>query len=124
MGLIERKAAWTDVERAIERIAGPHGLMIIFRADQGKIASLSGDEKRCSLYLVGNPVIANQTIISIDLRASFYVPFRSGLYDNGGLTARLSLTIGRPLFSRRLNGQNSKCLAKCWIARLTTGNSL
>ena len=84
MGLIERKAAWTDVERAIERIAGPHGLMIIFRADQGKIASLSGDEKRCSLYLVGNPVIANQTIISIDLRASFYVPFRSGLYDNGG----------------------------------------
>ena len=34
----------------------------------------------CSLYTVGNPVIANQ-IIEIDLRGSFYIPFRvsSGL---------------------------------------------
>jgi hypothetical protein len=36
------------------RMAGPRGLMIIFRADPGKIPSLSGQEKRCSLYLVGN----------------------------------------------------------------------
>ena len=57
--------------------------MIIARADQGKITSLSGDEKRCLLYLVGNPVIANR-ILSIDLRASFYVPFRVCLYDDGG----------------------------------------
>jgi uncharacterized protein (DUF302 family) len=65
------------------RMACPRGLMIIFRADQGKITSLSGQEKRCSLYLVGNPVIADQ-IISIDLRASFYVPFRVCLHDDGG----------------------------------------
>ena len=81
--LLEQKAAWTEVERAMERVAGPRGLMIIARADQGKITSLSGDEKRCSLYLVGNPVIANR-ILSIDLRASFYVPFRVCLYDDGG----------------------------------------
>jgi uncharacterized protein (DUF302 family) len=56
--------------------------MVIFRADQGQITSLSGREKRCSLYLVGNPVIANE-IIDIDPRASFYVPFRVCLYDNG-----------------------------------------
>jgi uncharacterized protein (DUF302 family) len=47
------------------------------------ITSLSGREKRCSLYLVGNPVIADQ-IIGIDLRASFYVPFRVCLYDDRG----------------------------------------
>jgi uncharacterized protein (DUF302 family) len=64
-------------------MAGPRGLMIIFKADQGRITSLSGQEKRCSLYLVGNPVIADQ-IIGIDLRASFYVPFRVCLYDDGG----------------------------------------
>jgi uncharacterized protein (DUF302 family) len=81
--LLERKATWTEVDRAIDRMVGPRGLMIIFRADQGKITSLSGQEKRCSLYLVGNPVIANQ-IISIDLRASFYVPFRVSLYDDAG----------------------------------------
>jgi len=81
--LLERKAAWTEVERAMERVAGPRGLTIILRADQGKITSLSGDEKRCSLYLVGNPVIANR-ILGIDLRASFCVPFRVCLYDDGG----------------------------------------
>jgi len=81
--LLEQKASWNEVEREMARMAGPRGLMIIFRADQGRITSLSGQEKRCSLYLVGNPVIADQ-IISIDLRASFYVPFRVSLYDDGG----------------------------------------
>ena len=38
--------------------------------------------KQSSLYLVGNPVIANK-IISIDIRGSFYVPFRVCLYDHG-----------------------------------------
>jgi uncharacterized protein (DUF302 family) len=81
--LIEQKAAWSDVEETINKIGGKHGLMIIFRADQGKITSLSGQEKRCSLYLVGNPVIANK-IISIEPGASFYVPFRVALYEAGG----------------------------------------
>jgi hypothetical protein len=30
----------------------PHGLMIIARVDLGGVASLSGHETRCSLYLV------------------------------------------------------------------------
>ena len=81
--LMEQKASWNEVEREMASMAGPRGLMIISRADQGKITSLSGEEKRCSLYLVGNPVIADQ-IISIDLRASFYVPFRVCLYDDRG----------------------------------------
>ena len=81
--LIEQKASWSEVERETARMAGPRGLMIIFKADQGRIASLSGKERRCSLYLVGNPVIADQ-IIAVDLRASFYVPFRVCLYDGGG----------------------------------------
>jgi uncharacterized protein (DUF302 family) len=80
--LVERKTAWSEVEREIEAIGGSHDLMIIERADLGKIASLSGREKRCLLYLVGNPVIANK-IIDIDLRGCFYVPFRVALYDDG-----------------------------------------
>jgi uncharacterized protein (DUF302 family) len=79
---VERKAPWSEIEREIEKIGGSHGLMIIERADLGRVASLSGREKRCLLYLVGNPVIANR-IISIDLRGCFYVPFRVALYDDG-----------------------------------------
>lgn len=74
VALVQRKASWNEVKREIDAMAGPHGLMVIFRADQGAITSLSDEPKRCSLYLVGNPVIANE-IISLDLRASFYVPF-------------------------------------------------
>ena len=81
--LIEWKAQGSEVEREIGKAAGPHGLMIIARADQGSLISLAGREKRCSLYLVGNPLIASR-IIDIDMRASFYVPFRVALYDDGG----------------------------------------
>ena len=53
-------------------MAGPRGLMIFIRINQGEIISLSGESKQCSLYLVGNPVIANK-IISIDIRGSFFL---------------------------------------------------
>ena len=80
--LVERRAPWSDVEREVERVGRAHGLMIFFNIDQGVVTSLSGKAKRCSLYLVGNPVIANQ-ILDIDPSGSFLVPFRVGLYDAG-----------------------------------------
>ncbi len=81
-GLIQQKASWDKVEAAFQHMAGPHGLMIFFQADQGRITSLHNGIKKCSLYVVGNPLIADQ-ILSIDIRASLYVPFRVCLYDNG-----------------------------------------
>ena len=80
---VEWKAKWGELEREIGKAAGPHGLMIIARADQGPLISLSGHDRRCTLYIVGNPLIARQ-IIDIDLHGSFYVPFRVALYDDGG----------------------------------------
>ena len=81
--LVERKAPWSEVERAVDEAGGALGLMIITHVDLGRVVSLSGRATACSLYLVGNPVIA-QRIVSIDLRGSFYVPFRVALHDDGG----------------------------------------
>jgi uncharacterized protein (DUF302 family) len=81
-GLAERKAPWDEVEREIGRIAGPRGLMILGRFSQGAITSLAGQVLQCSLYIVGNPVIAAR-ILAIDVRASLYVPFRVALCDHG-----------------------------------------
>jgi len=81
--LWEKKASWPEVETAIAKMAEPFGLRIMVKIDQGRITSLSGKAKRCTLYIVGNPVIANQ-IIDIDLRGSFYVPFRVAVHDDGG----------------------------------------
>jgi uncharacterized protein (DUF302 family) len=63
-------------------MAEPFGLMVITKVDQGRITPLSGKSKMCALYLIGNPVIANR-IIEIDLRGSFYVPFRVAVHDDG-----------------------------------------
>jgi len=101
--LAERTAPWSEVEREVDRMAGPHGLMIFYRADQGAVASLSGRPKRCSLYLVGNPVIANQ-IIDIDLRGAFYVPFRVCLYDFGAPEGA-SIAFDRPSSFLKLLGR-------------------
>jgi uncharacterized protein (DUF302 family) len=81
--LIQRGASWSEVERDVERLAGPHGLMIFCRVDQGVLVSLAGTARQCSLYLVGNPIIA-QRILSVDVRACLYVPFRVSIYDDGG----------------------------------------
>jgi uncharacterized protein (DUF302 family) len=47
--------------------------------DQGAVASLSGSQICCRLYLVGNPAIAAR-IVRIDERAALYVPFRVAVY--------------------------------------------
>jgi uncharacterized protein (DUF302 family) len=92
--LLKSEASWSEVEREVGRMAGPQGLMIFTRINQGEIISLSGESKRCSLYLVGNPVIANK-IISVDIRGSFYVPFRVSLYDHG-TTGSAVISYDRP----------------------------
>ena len=114
--LVEWKAPWSEVEREIGKAAGPHGLMIIARADQGSLISLAGREKRCSLYLVGNPVIASR-IIDIDMRASFYVPFRVALYDDGGPEGAV-IAFDRPSsFLAGSGSPRSRRSAGPWTAR-------
>ena len=79
-GLLERRAPWAEVEAAAAKVAGSRGLMIIADVDQGQLTSLSGHNKRCRLYLVGNPVIASG-ILDINPQAALYVPFRVALYE-------------------------------------------
>jgi hypothetical protein len=98
--LLARKAPWEEVEREISRMAGPRGLMIIAAVDQGSVTSLSGVQKRCSLYLVGNPVIANG-ILNIDPRGSLYVPFRVALFELSG-SGGASIAYDRPSSSLAL----------------------
>jgi uncharacterized protein (DUF302 family) len=80
-GFLERGAPWSDIRTAIEEVGGARGLMILAKVDQGTTVSRSGRSKRCCLYLVGNPVIAND-ILDIELRGAFYVPFRVALVES------------------------------------------
>jgi len=83
--LVSARAPWHDLEDAVARMAGPTGLMIFTRINQGEFVSLHKQPRECCLYLVGNPVVATG-IIEIDLRGSFYVPFRVAIYGNEART--------------------------------------
>jgi uncharacterized protein (DUF302 family) len=72
-------APWPQVEAAMRAMAGESGLMRFAVFDQGAVASLSGSQIRCRLYLVGNPAIAAR-IVRIDERGALYVPFRVAVY--------------------------------------------
>jgi uncharacterized protein (DUF302 family) len=78
--LVERQASWAEVEAEMARMAGPSGLMLFAKFDQGAVASLSGTKIRCRQYLVGNPAIAAQ-IVRIEASASLYVPFHVALFE-------------------------------------------
>ena len=107
-------------------MAGPHGLMIFFRVEQGQTTTLKADPKSCALYLVGNPLIAEQ-IISIDVRGSFMFRFASA-FTIRATVAAASLTIGRRRSWPRLNGRSWRASASFWTARskpwsLLSGNA-
>jgi uncharacterized protein (DUF302 family) len=72
-------APWPQVEAAMRAMAGQSGLMRFAVFDQGAVASLSGSQVRCRLYLVGNPAVAAR-IVRIDERGALYVPFRVAVY--------------------------------------------
>lgn len=81
--LVETRATWDEVCKAIEAMDGPFGLMVMTRLDLGPIASLKGTARQCALYLVGNPLIATQ-IVDLDIRAALLVPFRVEIYGDEG----------------------------------------
>jgi Domain of unknown function DUF302 len=78
--LVARQAPWAEVEAEMGRMAGPSGLMLFAKFDQGAVASLSETKVRCSQYLIGNPAIAAR-IVRIEVRASLYVPFHVALFE-------------------------------------------
>ncbi len=92
--LVNEQASWEKVQQAFAQMAGPHGLMIFCKIDQGRLVSLHDGIKKCVLYLVGNGVVA-EPILTIDIRSSLFVPFRVCLYDDGS-PAGATISYERP----------------------------
>ena len=81
--LVRDQVSWAETEKTIGAMKGPHGMMIFFRVDLGLSASLKGERRECTLYLIGNPLIATE-IIAHDMRAGLLVPFGVQVYSEGG----------------------------------------
>ena len=59
--MIASRLSAQEIERAIGGMVGELGFLVLAKLDQGPLISLLGRAKKMSLYLIGNPVLANRT---------------------------------------------------------------
>ncbi|MBE9144257.1 DUF302 domain-containing protein [Planktothrix mougeotii] len=78
--LIDANASFTEVENAVKSMVGKNDLMIFTHLESGKVLSLCGKFKQAKLYIIGNPLIANQ-MFEEDPAVGLYVPLRLFVYD-------------------------------------------
>ncbi len=84
--LVASKAPATEIETAVEAMVGDLGFLHLAKLDQGPLVSLLGKRKRMTVYLLGNPVLAN-TMFEHRPEIGLYAPLRASIYeDDRGVT--------------------------------------
>jgi uncharacterized protein (DUF302 family) len=78
--LIDSNASFAEVENAVKSMVGKNELMIFTYLESGRVLSLCGKSKKARLYIIGNPLIANQ-MFEEDPAVGLYVPLRLFVYD-------------------------------------------
>ncbi len=75
-------------------MAAPSGLMIFTQFDHGGLLALAGQERRATLYLIGNPLIAVE-MTRHDVAAGLSAPWRLLVYEDEDGKTRV--TYDRPV---------------------------
>ena len=78
--LVDAQAPFEEVKSVLESMVGESGFMKFATFNMGGLLSLMGRPKKVRLYLIGNPLIANQ-MIEHDPAVGLYVPPRVLVYD-------------------------------------------
>lgn len=74
-------AAKAPLEAVAEAFVGSSTFMYLAKIDQGRILSLSANQKKCALYVLGNPLIGNQ-MHDVTTAVGLYIPFRLCAYED------------------------------------------
>jgi uncharacterized protein (DUF302 family) len=74
-------AAQAPLEAVADAFVGSSTFMYLAKIDQGRILSLSGNKKKCTLYVLGNPLIGNQ-MHDVTTAVGLYFPFRLCAYED------------------------------------------
>jgi uncharacterized protein (DUF302 family) len=91
--LVASGASRSVIEEKVEGMTGDLEFMALHKIDPGPLVSQLGKPKKMSVYLIGNPVIANR-MYDEDPATGLYAPLRVEIYeDYGGIT---HLTYDRP----------------------------
>ena len=91
--LVVLQAPAGEIEKTVLAMVGDLGFMHFAKLDQGPLVSLLGKRKRLTVYLLGNPVLANR-MFEHRPEVGLYAPLRASVYedDRGGA----HLTYDRP----------------------------
>ena len=87
------RASAPEIEKVVAGMVGDLGFLTLVKLDQGPLVSLLGRPKKMSVYLIGNPVLANR-MYERDPGVSLYAPLRASLYED--YQGRCHFTYERP----------------------------
>jgi uncharacterized protein (DUF302 family) len=79
--LAESQSSAGEIKAAVARAQGDLEFMIFAKIPQGPLTSLLGTPKKLSVYLIGNPVMANR-MFERNRGAGLYAPLRVSLYED------------------------------------------
>ena len=79
--LVEAKSSPGEIQAAVAQMQGDLEFMVLAKVSQGSLASLLGTPKKLSVYLIGNPVIANR-MFERNRGAGLYAPLHVSLYED------------------------------------------
>jgi len=79
--MIASRASAQEIARAIGEMIGELGFVALAKLDQGPLASLLGRPKKMSVYLVGNPVLANR-MYEQHAAVGLYAPSRASVFED------------------------------------------
>ena len=79
--LTEKRAGVPEIERAVESMAGDLGFMVLRKLDQGPFVSLLGKRKKMTLFLIGNPLLANK-LYDRRPETGMYAPLHASIYED------------------------------------------
>ena len=80
-GLVEARASSQEIQTAVSLAQGDLQFMTLAKVSQGELTSLLGTPKKLTVYLIGNPVIANR-MFERNRGAGLYAPLRASLYED------------------------------------------
>ena len=91
--LVAADANTREIQDAVESMVGDLGFLILAKLDQGPLVSLMGKKKKMTVYLIGNPVLANR-MYERNPAIGVYAPLRASVYE--GPDGKTRVTYDRP----------------------------
>jgi uncharacterized protein (DUF302 family) len=79
--LVVSQAPAGEIEKSVQAMVGDLGFMHFAKLDQGPLVSLLGKRKRLTVYLLGNPVLANR-MFEHRAEVGLYAPLRASVYED------------------------------------------